>query len=89
MSDTPPDRSAVNPKSRFYNEAILERGVGIRFNGAEKTNVEEYCVSEGWIRVPVAKSLDRYGNPLVIKLTGKVEPYFRDLVKDENSDNKV
>lgn len=79
MSDTPPDRLAIDPRSPFYDEALLGRGIGIRFNGAEKTNVEEYCVSEGWIRVPAGRSLDRYGNPLTIKLKGVVEPYFRDL----------
>lgn len=86
MTETPPDRLAANPRSSFYNEALLERGVGIRFNGVEKTNVEEYCVSEGWIRVAAGKSLDRYGNPLVIKVTGKVEPYFRDLAPKDNTD---
>lgn len=77
MSDTPPDRLASNPKSPYHDQALLDRGIGIRFNGAEKTNVEEYCVSEGWIRVAVGKTLDRKGNPLTIKLNGKIEPYFR------------
>jgi len=77
--DTLPDRLATNPKSPFHNAALLERGVGIRFNGAEKTNVDEYCVSEGWIRVAVGKTLDRKGAPLTIKLTGEVRPYFRDV----------
>lgn len=77
MSDTPPDRLAANPKSPYYDEPILERGVGIRFNGVEKTNVDEYCVSEGWIRVTVGSTRDRAGNPLTIKLQGKVEPYFK------------
>jgi hypothetical protein len=76
--DTLPDRLCNDPRSPCYNEAILQRDVGIRFNGKEKTNVEEYCVSEGWIRVAAGKALDRKGNPLTIKLTGKVEPYFRD-----------
>jgi hypothetical protein len=57
---------------------VLDRGIGIRFNGAEKTNVEEYSVSEGWIRVSVGKTLDRHGNPMTIKLKGIVEPYFKD-----------
>ena len=78
MPDTPPDRLSNNPKSPFYDVASLERGIGIRFKGVEKTNVEEYCVSEGWIRVAVGKTLDRHGNPLTMKLTGPVEPYFRD-----------
>ncbi len=82
MTDTPPDRLSVNPKSPFFDEAVLARGVGIRFKGAEKTNVEEYCVSEGWVRVAVGKSLDRNGNPLTMKLTGAVEPYFRDPAEE-------
>lgn len=76
--DMPPDRLAMNPKSPYHDAALLERGVGIRFKGAEKTNVDEYCVSEGWIRVAVGKTLDRTGAPLTIKLQGPVEPYFRD-----------
>jgi hypothetical protein len=77
MSQSPPDRLSNNPSSPHYDAEILERGVGIRFNGVEKTTVEEYCVSEGWIRVAVGKTLDRRGNPLTIKLSGAVEPYFR------------
>lgn len=72
-----PDRLSVNPKSPHYDEALLAHDVGIRFNGQEKTNVEEYCVSEGWIRVAVGKTTDRKGNPLTLKLNGNVEPYFR------------
>jgi Protein of unknown function (DUF3297). len=78
MTDTPPDRLSSNPDSPYYDATILERGVGIRFKGVEKTNVEEYCVSEGWIRVAAGNSKDRHGNPLTIKLKGPVEPYFRD-----------
>ena len=78
MTDTLPDRLANNPNSSFYDEALLERGVGIRFNGVEKNNVEEYCVSEGWIRVAAGTARDRLGNPLTIKLKGTVEPYLRD-----------
>jgi hypothetical protein len=77
MSDTPPDRLSNNPRSPFYDEAALARGVGIRFKGTEKTNVEEYCVSEGWIRVAVGKTLDRHGQPLTMKVNGAVEPYYR------------
>ncbi|HEY5239108.1 MAG TPA: DUF3297 family protein [Rhizomicrobium sp.] len=77
MSDSVPDRLAVNPKSPFHNEELLKRGIGIRFNGAEKTNVEEYCVSEGWIKVAAGKSLDRRGNPMTIMLKGVVEPYVK------------
>ena len=78
MLDTPPDRLSTNPQSPFYDAKVLERDVGIRFKGAEKNNVEEYCVSEGWIRVAAGTAKDRFGNPLTIKLTGKVEPYFRE-----------
>ncbi len=78
MTDTPPDRLSVNPRSPYFDEAALERGVGIRFKGVEKTNVEEYCVSEGWVRLSVGKSVDRHGNPLTMKVNGPVEPYFRD-----------
>jgi hypothetical protein len=78
MTDTLPDRLSTNPKSPHYDEKLLERGVGIRFNGGEKTNVEEYCVSEGWIRVAAGKSLDRFGNPMTFKLKGTVEPYLRE-----------
>jgi len=77
MTDTPPDRLAASPDSPFHDAALLERGVGVRFNGQEKTNVEEYCVSEGWIRVAAGNSKDRHGQPLTLKLKGVVEPYFR------------
>ena len=79
MTDTPPDRLSTNPTSPHYDEAVLARGVGIRFKGEEKTNVDEYCVSEGWVRVAVGKSVDRKGAPLTILLRGEVEPYFREL----------
>ena len=78
MTDTPPDRLATDPRSPFHDAAVLERGIGIRFNGMEKTNVEEYCVSEGWVRLPVGKSLDRRGQPMTMKLKGEVVPYFLD-----------
>jgi hypothetical protein len=78
MPDTPPDRLSNNPSSPYYNAEVLERDVGIRFKGVEKTNVEEYCVSEGWVRVTAGAAKDRYGNPLTIKVHGAVEPYFRD-----------
>lgn len=85
MTDTPadgqplslPDRLSVNPKSPHYNQAVLDRDVGIRFNGAEKTNVEEYCVSEGWVRLSAGNAKDRFGNAMTVKLKGKVEPYFK------------
>ncbi|WP_342148831.1 DUF3297 family protein [Methylorubrum sp. SB2] len=78
MSDQLPDRLSVNPNSPFYDEAILARGVGVRFKGVDKTNVEEYCVSEGWVRLSAGKTLDRAGNPMTVKLKGPVEPYFRE-----------
>jgi hypothetical protein len=77
MTDALPDRLCANPKSPFHNAALLARGVGIRFNGAEKTNVEEYCISEGWIRVTAGKTVDRHGDPMTIKLKGTVEAYLR------------
>ena len=77
MPDTPPDRLSNDPNSPYYDADVLAREVGIRFKGVEKTNVEEYCVSEGWIRVAVGKTVDRHGNPLTIKLKGKVEPYLK------------
>jgi len=78
MTNTLPDRLAINPKSPFHNADLLQRGIGIRFNGIEKTNVEEYCVSEGWILVAVGRTLDRKGNPMTMKIKGVVEPYLRD-----------
>jgi hypothetical protein len=81
MSDTPPDHLSIDPNSPFFDEAILERGIGIRFNGVEKTNVEEYSVSEGWVRVSVGKSVDRHGKPLTMRIKGTVEAYFRDTVQ--------
>ena len=78
MTDTPPDHLSNDPRSPYYDAEVLARDVGIRFKGVEKTNVEEYCVSENWIRVAAGKALDRYGNPLTIKVHGQVEPYFRD-----------
>jgi hypothetical protein len=77
MTDTPPDRLAVDPASPYYDAEALARGVGIRFKGAEKTNVDEYCVSEGWVRLTVGTTKDRRGQPLTLKLQGPVEPYFR------------
>jgi hypothetical protein len=78
MTETLPDRLSSDPSSPYYDATLLDRGVGIRFNGKEKTNVEEYCVSEGWIRVAAGNAKDRHGNPLTIKLKGEVVPYLRD-----------
>jgi hypothetical protein len=77
-NDQLPDRLSTDPKSPYYNADLLARDIGIRFKGIEKTNVEEYCVSEGWVRVTAGAAKDRYGNPLTIKVHGPVEPYFRD-----------
>ena len=78
MTDTLPDRLSVNPNSLHYDADILQRGVGVRFKGIDKTNVEEYCVSEGWVRLSIGTTVDRRGNAMTIKLQGPVEPYFRD-----------
>ena len=75
-SQTPPDRLSNDPRSPYHDEALLERGIGIRFNGQDRHNVEEYCVSEGWIRVQAGRSRDRRGNPMTIKVKGTVEPYY-------------
>jgi hypothetical protein len=73
---TPPDRLCVDPNSPFHDAEALQRGIGIRFKGVEKTNVEEYCVSEGWVRLAVGKTVDRKGKQMTVKLQGEVEPYF-------------
>jgi Protein of unknown function (DUF3297) len=78
MTDTLPDRLSATPDSPFYNEELLTRGVGVRFNGVEKTNVEEYCVSEGWVRLSVGNSRDRKGNAMTIRLKGTVEAYLKE-----------
>jgi hypothetical protein len=83
MSDTPPDRLSVNPNNKYYDADVLQRGVGVRFKGEEKTNVDEYCVSEGWVRLAVGKAVDRKGNALTVKLQGTVEPYFQSGVEGE------
>jgi Protein of unknown function (DUF3297) len=72
-----PDRLSVDPRSAFFNQAVLEAGIGIRFNGVEKTNVEEYCLSEGWIRIAASKTLDRKGRPLLMKFKGVVEVFAK------------
>ena len=77
-ADVPPNHLSIDQQSPFYSEEALIRGVGIRFNGAEKTNVAEYNVAQGWVRVDVPTAKDRRGHPMIIKLSGTVEPYFRD-----------
>jgi uncharacterized protein DUF3297 len=80
-SKSPPDRLSNDPSSPYYDAEALKHDVGIRFKGVEKTNVSEYCVSEGWIRAEVGKTKDRFGNPLTIKLTGPVEAFYKDEKK--------
>jgi hypothetical protein len=72
-----PDRLSVNPRSPHHNADVLNHEIGIKFNDKERSDVEEYCISEGWISVPAGKALDRKGNPLTIKLKGKVEAFYR------------
>ena len=76
MTDTPPDRLSTNPDSPFFQQELLERGIGIRFKGVERRDVEEYSKSEGWIRVALGKKVDRHGRPLTLKLNGEVEAWF-------------
>ena len=84
MTDNPPDRLATNPRSPFHDAALLARGIGIRFKGEEKTNVEEYCISEGWVRLPVGRSLDRHGNAMTIKVSGDVVAWFLDTASSRS-----
>lgn len=77
-TDTPPDHLSINPRSPHFDQAVLERGIGIRFKGSERTDVEEYSISEGWIRVALGKKVDRHGQPLTIKLTGPVQAWYQD-----------
>lgn len=86
--DTPPDRLSLNPKSPFFKPDLLQRGVRILFKGKERTDVEEYCASEGWIRVAAGRSLDRYGQPMTVKLKGEVEPFYRDREAETGADSE-
>lgn len=81
-ADVPPDRLAISPRSPHFDADLLGRGIGIRFKGVEKNNVEEYCISEGWIRVQAGKTMDRKGQPLTLKLSGPVEAWYKDLGED-------
>lgn len=81
-TDTPPTRLSVNPKSEHFDVDVLKRGVGIRFKGRQRTDIEEYSIPEGWVRVQAGKSVDRHGNPLTLKLNGPVEAWFEDLGDD-------
>ncbi len=89
MTDTPPDRLALNPRSPFHDAAVLERGIGIRFKGEQRHNVDEYCISEGWVRLPVGKSLDRRGNAMTVKVHGEVLAWFLDDAEDAGADDKA
>jgi hypothetical protein len=81
-ADVPPDHLAIHPASEHFDEEKLRRGVGIRFKGVVRTNIEEYCISEGWVRVQAGKTMDRKGRPLTLKLTGPVEAWYEDLGDD-------
>ena len=72
-----PDRLSIDPRSPHYVAAVFEREVGIRFNGVERSDVEEYCISEGWVKVPHGRTVDRKGNPVMLKLKGRVEAFYR------------
>lgn len=86
MTDTPPDRMSTNPRSPHFDMEVLQRGIGIRFKGKERTDVEEYSISEGWIRVAVGKSKDRFGQAMTIKLSGEVEAWFEDTAAGGEGD---
>ena len=77
--DVPPDHLAINPRSPYFDADKLGRGVGIRFKDRVRTDIEEYCISEGWVRVQAGKTMDRNGNPLTLKLNGPVEAWYEDL----------
>ncbi|MEM9311110.1 MAG: DUF3297 family protein [Pseudomonadota bacterium] len=81
-SDVPPDHLAVHPASPHFEAEALQRGVGIRFKGKVRTDIEEYSISEGWVKVQAGKTVDRKGRPLLIKLPGEVEAWFEDLGED-------
>lgn len=89
MSDTPPDRLSVNPRSPHFDMETLQRGIGIRFKGKQRTDVEEYCISEAWIRVAAGKSKDRFGNPMTIKLSGELEVWFEDAAQTEAGEGEA
>ncbi|MEZ5656568.1 MAG: DUF3297 family protein [Sphingobium sp.] len=81
-AQTPPDHLSTNPRSPHFDMEVLQRGIGIKFKDRVRTDVEEYCISEGWIRVAAGKTRDRHGQPLTIKLSGPVEAWFEDLKQD-------
>ena len=88
MTDTPPDRLSTNPRSPHFDMEVLQRGIGIRFKGKERTDVEEYSISEGWIRVAAGKSKDRFGQAMTIKLSGEVEAWFEDVAADKGGEGE-
>ncbi len=73
-----PDRLSVEPRSPHYHAAVVEHDIGIRFNGKERTDVEEYCISAGWVKVPAGRTVDRRGKPVLITLKGRVEVFYRE-----------
>jgi hypothetical protein len=79
MADTPPDRLSTNPRSPHFNMEVLQRGIGVRFKGRERNDVDEYCLSEGWIRVQAGKAVDRHGQPVTVKLSGPLDVWFLDV----------
>lgn len=89
MTDTPPDRMSINPRSPHFDLEALQRGIGIRFKGNVRTDVEEYSLSEGWIRVAAGKSKDRFGNAMTIKLNGEVEAWFEDIAQAETASDQA
>ena len=87
--DIPPDQLSIHPGSPYYGDEMLARGIGINFKGERKHSIEEYCVSEGWVKVQAGKTMDRKGNPLLIKLNGAVEAWFEDLGENAPKNIKV
>lgn len=87
-NDTPPDRLSTNPRSPHFNMDVLQRGIGIRFKDRVRNDVEEYCISEGWIRVAAGKTRDRHGQPLTIKLTGPVVAWFENAASEEGGESE-
>jgi hypothetical protein len=86
MAETPPDRLSNNPRSPHFNMEVLQRGIGVRFKGRERTDVDEYSISEGWIRVQAGKAVDRHGLPVTVKLSGPVEVWYADVGPDGGGD---
>lgn len=87
MTDTPPDRLSTNPKSPHFAMEHLQRGIGIRFKGRERTDVEEYCISEGWVRVAAGRAKDRFGQPMTIKITGEVEAWYENAAEGDRDES--